>query len=436
MNYGYQGTNGNPGYYAPTQQPSSASYGPVYYNVSHAAEIGSQHNLDTRKRAADAANNFLGEVRQRKFDAGSYGDFGPRLVQLQGLQLPELISPGGGLDEYVPHSSVGGQNGGGVYGPTASHGYALPPLPNLRTKNDLTAVESILEQMTATVYESSGSIAAAGVGQPDATYTRQMETTAAAWHHGNSPPSMQLPSSHQTGEAPSLMDMSNSQGPSNGTPALTPASTTSYSSRSSHSPASLSGNMGMSPGSTGARGAVYPMLPSTSTGPGINMLPTSTLGSLYDNDAQRRHSGGTLQKARPVHDFTDGMDMSEDHEQSMPQETKSKANAMPDPTFSTPETLARVGPVDMTSDSTEADRKKIQYLDESDADEIWVESIRLLEALSKLVRGKLERGEYELDGAGGAFEVKHGEGEGAGENGQGGNTAMETLYPVLRQVEA
>lgn len=60
------------------------------------------------------------------------------------------------------------------------------------------------------------------------------------------------------------------------------------------------------------------------------------------------------------------------------------------------------------------------------AEEVWVENIRVIEALRKLIADRLERGEYEDDKA-------EGEDTEMGEAQEGEKVkAEESLYPVLR----
>ena len=62
------------------------------------------------------------------------------------------------------------------------------------------------------------------------------------------------------------------------------------------------------------------------------------------------------------------------------------------------------------------------------AEEVWVENIRVIEALRKLIADRLERGEYEDDKEGGDTEM----GEAQEEEKEREVKAEESLYPVLR----
>ena len=469
LGYNYQNHNGPQGYYAPTQQPSSSAYGPVYYNVSNGAEVSHNASFDNRKRGYEALNDFFGDAKRRSFDPNSYSDVGNRLLAFQGLQLPALTG-GGSMAEYQSAPAmVSSYGGGGVYGPTASHGYALPPMPNLRTKNDLTTVDQILEQMTATAYESPSFVAAAGVAQPGAVHVQT--GMGHRPRQSNSPPSIQLPSAHNCAHSSQSISMQSNH---SGTPDLTPGSSTmSYT--SGHSPVSAASNNGMSPLHSAS---MYPSLPSTTRAnmsgeyiPSLSsMAPASTLGTQFDHDHRRRHSGGTLQKAQPAMrremiKQEDEMDTAEDGEDNAPtpkmkalstadsdcgsddifssehKQPRSDANVKATKQMIDPALSGLASPLSSPErDNGLADR----------ADEMWVENIRMLEALREFVREKLERGEYE----GGAAETREevgekkeggmsmhedgeveGEGNGDGD-GDGDGDGMSGLYPVLRAVES
>lgn len=65
------------------------------------------------------------------------------------------------------------------------------------------------------------------------------------------------------------------------------------------------------------------------------------------------------------------------------------------------------------------------------AEEVWVENIRVIEALRKLIADRLERGEYEDDTAEKDGDTEMGEAQEAQE-GEKEVKAEESLYPVLR----
>ena len=411
MNYGYQGHANSQGYYAPTAQPTTSTYGPVYYNTG--ADIGNQTSFDNRKRTLEALDEFFGDAKRQAIDTNSYSDVSSRLVTFQGLQIPAISS--GGMAEYQPTHML---SAGVSYGPSSSHGYALPPMSNLRTKNDLTAVDRILEQMTGTAYDHSGAFA-----QP-------------VMHHNNSGSAMRnstSPPGH-----PHLQPMHGSamSDHSAGTPELTScASTVSY--ESGHSPTSATSSHGMSP--TGS-GSLYPSIPNSATGPIANMAPTSTLGGQFDTDLRHRRSGGTLQKARPAFESTnesldagpdnanEAMDMAPTSRPPISYKSRNSSSFKHniDPALagiaSSSSTSGSVTPPAVGNGGTSVD-----------AEENWVENMRLLEALKALVRARLERGEWEdddaenTDGYGNDHEMVKSEEEARVEMGR-------SLYPVLKDV--
>ena len=419
MAYGYQGHTGSQGYYAPTAQQSSVAYGPVYYNVNSGADVGNT-SFDGRKRGFDTLNEFFGDAKRRNFDPSSYTEVGNRLLAFQGVQLPIPLG-GGSMGDYSIQGMVNTQ-GGSVYGPAASHGYALPPMPNLRTKNDLTAIDHILEQMTGSAYENAGSINASGVAHPGTQHT----PTGISFRHSNSPPgSLQLPRNH--------MAAASNHG---STPDLTPGSTVmSYS--SGHSPSSSASNSGMSPSLIGA--SMYPTLPTTATS-NPNMAPSSNLGTQFDQDIRRRHSGGALQKAQPARGAAVKVKHEDDpsHEDSMDVDDPPTSSA-DTPIFTHTNVSsskiskhnidpALAGAFDPSDGS---DSPTPPAVATGEVDETWVENMRLLEALKAFVKGRLERGEWEDEDADpDADPEANGEMLKNEEMGMGGG-----MYPVLRSVD-
>jgi len=397
------------GYYAP-QQP--ASYGPVYYPVSHGGDIGQHAAYDNRKRNYDALNEFFGDAKRRQIDPTSYAQVGQRLMALAGLPIH-----GGGISDYMHAPSMVPVDGhhGGHGGPMPQHQYALP-LPNLRTKNDLMNIDQFLEQMQSTVYENSNAAAAAGIQQPGAHYThsgvnfRQSHSPPQTALHGLGHMGSHVSSSHVT--AP-MMATHSSHSTTSGTPALTPSSS-SVSYTSGHSPVS---SHGMSPTSRhSSTSAAYPSLPAVSIGysPHSTTAPTSTLGPNFDSDPRRRYSGGMLQRsAVPKSEM---MDTSDNDSTPSPKETT--------PTIRTSVVSSNIDPAlsGVTSPSAQSESGESA---KDRAEEAWIENIRVVEALRKLIQDKLERREYveeedvSMSGTEGT-EVKAEE------------KSSESLYPVLR----
>lgn len=350
---------------------------------------------------------------------------------------------GGGLMSFQavhpPMMNVGGGQVG-VYAPTAQHGYALP-LPNLRTKNDLTAVDQILDQMTATVYENPNSAAAAGVQLPVAHYSHN----GMGFRQTHSPPALQLPSSHNNGYSPApLMANGSSQSNHSGTPALTPPSSASVISHSAgHSPSSLPSNNAASPPNSGMM--MYPTLPSANAATlsdyasGSGSAPPSTLGPSFDSDPRRRYSGGRLQKAQPSSRAAVGVDVDDDLMDTAPHDSgkySSKRSPSGDHTSPIKREQQQQPRAEQIIDPALADMiaspPPTEPL-ESTEDKIqaeWVENIRVIEGLRRYVQERLQRGEYEGGVADGGFQK-----EGGAAGVKIGAGSQEGLYPVLRGME-
>ncbi|RDL40735.1 uncharacterized protein BP5553_00714 [Venustampulla echinocandica] len=386
-NYGNPHHAPHNGYYAP---PQPSSYGPVYYPVNHPGGGMNHHAAyDDRKRGYDALNDFFGDAKRRQIDPTSYDQVGQRLMALQGVPIP-----GGGMSEYMPAGpamvAVGGHGGhGGHGGPVSQHQYALPPMPNLRTKNDLMNIDQFLEQMQSTVYESSNAAAAAGVQQPGAHYTHQ----AINFRQSHSPPhqasSHAIPHASSAHVTAPMMATHSAQSNASNTPALTPPSS-SVSQASGHSPAS---SQGMSPISRHhpSSSAAYPSLPAVTAGYSAHSTtaPASTLGTNFDSDPRRRYSGGMLQRSANPRDALSMMDVASDSSRS------------PTPKSATPrpETLVR-SPLASNIDPALAGSLSPSPRSESGesardrAEELWIENIRVIEALRKFVNDRLDRREY------------------------------------------
>ena len=167
MGYGPQTHSGAPSYYAPTQQQGYGNgYAPVSYSLGQGSGV---HNasFDSAKSIADL-NTFIGDIQRGLINPKSYTQLSNRLMPLQQTGVPYLLS--GGLADYQPAAAPidlgGGQ--GGVYGPSPQ--YSLPGIDGLRTKDQLVHMAQRFEQMAATVYEAADQAAAAGTGQPGATW--------------------------------------------------------------------------------------------------------------------------------------------------------------------------------------------------------------------------------------------------------------------------
>lgn len=410
----------NNGYYPNTQ--SYNGYGQVNYPGTSLAD---QQSMDTRRRAIEALNDFLGDVKRRALDPSSYYDVGQRL-NTQALPLPVSIgqgySIGNGYSGHTGNHNYNNNNNSSTsilesYGASASsllnqtgnmaaHGamtqnYALP-MTNARTKGDLLDIDRFLEQLQATVYESSGQAAAAGVQQPGVhahlasgyggynTGYRSSHSPPQG-HHSNLPTTSMPPLS-------SVAQMANltASGQSGvDTPALTPASVSSYTSGhspvSSHSRASVDSS------------TMYPQLPSVTgmsdMGHGYNSAPPAGLASGFDYDS-RRYSGGRLQREAPARADPDSMDIDTDGQRTPrklsvskeePREGSPANNVDPALRAATAEETAPAADAEETprSDNTEEKADKAQ--------DSWVENVRVIEQLRAWVRARLEGGDFERD---------------------------------------
>jgi len=411
----------NGGSYPQQAGAQYAGYGSVSYpNSSALADIQS---MDTRRRAIEALNDFLGDIKRRAIDPSSYYDVGHRLQQGNALPLPV---GGGGyntgynnssgysggapsgfnaasfLDSFSGGGGMGGGNGA-AHGSVATHGYSLP-LPNARTKNDLQDIDRFLEQLQATVYETSkgyetsNSAAAAGVQQPG-LHTQfagdfGMGGHQAQYRSSNSPPQFgnHLGSSGVMSSGSSVHGVTSSSSALD-TPALTPASVSSYTS-SGHSP--MSSHSRASFGSVS--GQMYPSLPAVtgmsdmgSNYPTTTSAPASGLASGFEGLDGRRYSGGRLQRQAPDvktedTEMEDADDGSRTPKASDSKRPKSKGNSSIDP--------ALRGEDGSGSDSVSTPAAQSEGAEDKRQEE-WIENIRLIEALRKWVGDRLKSGDFE-----------------------------------------
>ena len=396
------------------QPPSNSQYN-GYGSVSYPNNASTQdlQSLDTRRRAIEALNDFLGDIKRRAIDPGSYYDVGQRL---QSTALPLPVSSGyntgynnaGGynsntstaaalLDSFNNGGSMGG-GGGGVQGSLTSNGYSLP-VPNARTKDDLQDIDRFLEQLQQTVYETSNSVAAAGIQQPGvhAMHTGDygFGNHQAQYRPSNSPTNYGG-NGDMMGGVSSMSSMSNNmQGMTStaiDTPALTPASMSSYAS-SGHSPTGSDGR------SSHASNAMYPSLPSV-TGvsdlgagyPTTTSAPASSLASGFEALDGRRYSGGRLQRQAPGHDteMADADDGTRTPKPSDAKRARTKGLNSIDPAL-------RGEDEKSPSDSSSTPAGNGSEGADDKRQEEWVENIRVIETLKKWVSDRLKNGEYEND---------------------------------------
>ncbi|OTA60435.1 hypothetical protein K449DRAFT_446507 [Hypoxylon sp. EC38] len=350
--------------------PGTSFGGPMYYQPmgGRGDHMGYQAapEYDNRKRTYDVLNEFFGDAKRRQLDPGSYAQVGQRLLPLHGV-LP--IHSGSLGAEYLPAPGVMAVDGPG-HGPYQQH-YSLPPMPNLRTKSDLIQVDQLLEQMQSTVYENSNSAAAAGIHQPGSHYL------PLNFRHSQSPPHSGTQQSAMANGAYSAAHVASpltavSSTHSNGTPAVTPPSS-SMSYTSGHSPSASSSGLSPSTRHSSTTSALYPTLPAVTSGyPGQSA--TSTLGPTFDTDPRRRYSGGMLQRANA------GPRPHVERESSTtPRASESAISAVSSPSAE--------------SEASAEAREDQVY-------ENWLENIRVIEYLREYVIDRIKRKEYEEDSPG------------------------------------
>jgi hypothetical protein len=273
-------------------------------------------------------------------------------------------------------------------------------MSNVRTKNDLINIDQFLEQMQNTIYESDENVAAAGVAQPGAHYVQG----GMSYRATNSPPS-QHPHSHVTAATSAPMMATSAHSPSTGTPALTPPSS-AQSYTSNRSPISMHQAHRISPPHDNGAG-MYPRLPSTtmpdSMGAGYptasSAAPPSTLGA-FDHDERRRYTGGTLQRARPAERQLDENSMDTSHD--------GKEDRERTPTKDRPDVSIAASLIDpaLSGASPDPDQEAAQRTAQAatevadrDVNVAWVEKVRLLENLRRLVSELLEQDRFGESGS-------------------------------------
>jgi hypothetical protein len=173
------------------------------------------------------------------------------------------------------------------------------------------------------------------------------------------------------------------------TPALTPASVSSYS--SGHSPMSSHGRSSLS--SMGGN-AMYPNLPSV-TGisdigagyPTTTSAPASGLASGFEGLEGRRYSGGRLQRQAPEQDTEMADDVVEDGSRTPKQSDVKGATSSIDPALRGEEEKSPSEPAGTPAAEVHDDKRQ----------EEWVENIRVIEALRRWIGDRLRTGEYDSE---------------------------------------
>lgn len=317
--------------------------------MGHQASAG--FGNDGRKRAFDEQiNSFFGNLKNSRIDTTSYSQVGRTLMP---MHAPISVHTGGGISaEYMaqaPHT-LGMGGGGGSHGPYAQH-YSLP-MPtgsNVRTKEDLQQVDQLLAQMATTVYEH---------GNHNSSPTTQYVPVDVRNNHSPTfPPRPTInPYAAPAGQPQQVDSPLSAPSHSTGTPAVTPPSS-AMSYTSGHSPTVSSA--ALSPSSRHSSTSVsYPSLPSR---PALPFPSSSGLGSNFTHN-ERRLSGGVLQSASAAR----------------------ASNRTPTPKMPEPATS-------VSSPSGESEAGEPESYDE------FVQHMRTIEYLRKVIKQRLDNHEYEED---------------------------------------
>ncbi|KAL8952092.1 MAG: hypothetical protein Q9222_001960 [Ikaeria aurantiellina] len=390
VHYGHHGHYPQQGY-APPQQGSNG-YGQVYYPMNQGEGLGNHASYDLD--GVSALNNLFQDVQQNNLDVRSISDVGTRLTAIQNSRLPFIV--GGDPQAYPSVSSM--QHDGGpqvsMYGATI-----LPPLPNLRTKAQLNHFDSVFEKMQHTLYEHPAHLSAAGVGQTGVDYA-QSDNRAGLSHP--LPPS-QMPSATTANMTAPTATMDSRSSQSEGTPALTPPSSSAYSNSPDHSPSSMHA---MQVDSSTTRNAMYPNLPGgtpTSVSNSFFGSSSSTLGSQFE-DQSRRYSGGRLHKAQPLRRNEDEMDTTEDG--AATPKAGSPKESPRDPSKALAQALrgetSNIDPALTGASSPGSGEVTVQSAENS---EEWVQLMRTVENLRTWIKARLQHGDFH--GEGDESSVKH-----------------------------
>ncbi|KAF4631119.1 hypothetical protein G7Y89_g7006 [Cudoniella acicularis] len=151
----------------------------------------------------------------------------------------------------------------------------------------------------------------------------------------------------------------------------------------------------------------YPSLPIVTIGYSPHSThsiaaPTSTLGTNFDSDLRRRYSGDELRTPSP-------------------KETTPLLESIVKSTLASNIDPALSGAISPSLQSEDGDNAR------DHVEELWIENIRVIKALRKLVNDRLERGEY--------IEDKDTDMSGTSESKSSPSPvekSTESLYPVLR----
>jgi len=144
---------------------------------------------------------------------------------------------------------------------------------------------------------------------------------------------------------------------------------------------------------------MYPTLPATTGDPMATSYtttaPPSTLGSLFDNDARRRYSGGMLQRAAPS-SGAEAIDSAMSDTSATPPAKSPTVRKASKPEIASSLIDPALGGNNVTSPVANSDSVHSEERPSAadKAEELWVENIRVIEALRQYVRERLAKKEY------------------------------------------
>ncbi|KAK4185339.1 pH-response transcription factor pacc-1 [Podospora australis] len=361
--FGHPHQNGQPSYYSQHAPPQQPYHAPMYYSQPMGGSRGDFMNhqasfADARQKRGmeESLNEFFGSVKRRQVDPTSYHQVGRSLMPIHASLGLQGGGGGGGLaTEYMaqpPH--LLGQGHPGHVGPLHQH-YYLPPMPNLRTKDDLQQIDHILEQMQTTVYENTGS--------PNSQYgpVDMRHPSPHGYPHRSAVDAYAVSAAQQV-VSPLSAAPSHS---SSGTPAVTPPSSTmSYT--SGHSPTTSASGMSPTSRHSSTSAVSYPNLPNR---PGLPFPSASALGSTFTHN-ERRLSGGMLQSSAA---------------------RRSGAGSESDGARTPKATDGGAALSSVSSPSGESEGPEGETYDD------WLQHMRTIEFLRNAIRHRLDRREYEDD---------------------------------------
>ena len=349
--------------------------------MSHGEGIGNHSSYDME--GVNALDNLFQDVQHSNLDVRSISDVGSRLAAIQNSRLPFIV--GGDPHGYQPASPMHNDGGPqvGIYGAASN---ILPPLPNLRTKAQLNHFDTVFEKMQHTLYEHPAHLAAASVNQPGPDFMAVDNHVG----QGHPLPPSQMPPASTAGMIAPTAAMESTASQSEGTPALTPPSSSAYSNSPDHSPSSMHA---LQVEGTGPRSGMYPSLPGgTPTSGSFYTGASSTLGSQFD-DQRRRYSGGRLHKAQPLRRNEDEMDTTSDGA-ATPKARSSKSPPKSPGPVSRPQDVpaSNIDPALTGTGSPSSGEVTAQSAQNS---EEWVGLMRTVENLRNWIKARLEVGDYD-----------------------------------------